>query len=256
MKKHSKATVKSTLRDRHLAEERFHDQKAIAAPQKTFYDLGATRYAFERFLSIAGDLTNMHVLDLGCGTGWAAVHYAQKGASVTGLDISEASLRIAQEEAFRQGLSIRFVKGTAEDMDFQDAFDLVLGISVLHHTDLDKTAPALFNALKPRGRALFMEPLAHNPLINLFRRLTPSRRSSDERPLTLNSIERLSSLFSSVAIDGYGFLTLLAFGLLPFRAYKAFAAANRLLAPVENSLLSLLPSLNKYCWGAIIQLAK
>ena len=245
-----------TLQQRHAAEETFHDRKSASRHGNSFYEHGATLHAFQKFLDVAGDLKGLAVLDLGCGTGWASILYAQNGANVTAIDISEGSLRIAKEQASLQGLDIDFIKGAAEDMNYHEAFDRVLGISVLHHTDLKTSAPSIHRALKPGGKAIFMEPLAHNPILNLYRKLTPGRRSRDETPLTIDSINTLSAMFSAVDISGYGLLSLLAFVFIPLKAYSAFRTVNRLLSSREEAILHFAPSLVKYCWVAIIRLQK
>jgi ubiquinone/menaquinone biosynthesis C-methylase UbiE len=245
-----------TLQQRHAAEETFHDRKSASRHGNSFYEHGATLHAFQKFLDVAGDLKGLAVLDLGCGTGWASILYAQNGANVTAIDISEGSLRIARDHASLQGLHIDFIKGAAEDMNYHEAFDRVLGISVLHHTDLKTSAPSIHRALKPGGKAIFMEPLAHNPILNLYRKLTPGRRSRDETPLTIDSINTLSAMFRSAEIHGYGLLSLFAFVFIPVGAYNAFRRASRLLSYAENRVLSAFPFLHKYCWGAVLHLTK
>ena len=46
--------------------------------------------------------------------------------------------------------------------------------------------------LRPGGRALFLEPLLDNPLLKVFRRLTPSARTDDERPLSASDLRRIA----------------------------------------------------------------
>ena len=77
------------LKERHLREENFHDQKADKASKDGFYEHGASSYSYEKMLSLAGEFKNKNVLDLGCGTGWASVIYAERGSKVTAIDISE-----------------------------------------------------------------------------------------------------------------------------------------------------------------------
>ena len=58
---------------------------------------------------------------------------------------------------------------------------------------------------------VFLEPLGTNPLINLYRKLTPSSRSADEHPLLKKDFEFIGSLFKNVSIKYYGFFTLIFF---------------------------------------------
>jgi SAM-dependent methyltransferase len=48
-----------------------------------------------------GSLELKSLLDVGCGTGGHMIHFAQAGLNVTGLDVSEAMVRIAQEKISR-----------------------------------------------------------------------------------------------------------------------------------------------------------
>jgi len=77
----------------------------------------------------------------------------------------------------------------AEQMAFaDDTFDMVFGHSVLHHTDLRLTRGETYRILKTGGIGVFVEPLGHNPLVNLFRRLTPHWRTPAERPFTWDAL--------------------------------------------------------------------
>jgi hypothetical protein len=51
--------------------------------------------------------------------------------------------------------------------------------------------------LAPGGRAVFLEPLAHNPLLRLGRWLTPGARTADEHPFTVEDWRLCSAAFSS-----------------------------------------------------------
>jgi len=87
--------------------------------------------AIERF---AGPIRDRTVLDVGTGTGRAALLMARGGASVTAIDPSEAMLALAREHAAAESLSIRFALGDAHQLDFADrAFDVVISLRVLMH---------------------------------------------------------------------------------------------------------------------------
>jgi ubiquinone/menaquinone biosynthesis C-methylase UbiE len=85
-----------------------------------------------RFL---GDVSGRSVLDVGTGTGRAALVLAGRGAVVTGLDASNAMLRVATERAAAADLTVHFVTGDAHALQFVDrAFDAVVCFRVLMHT--------------------------------------------------------------------------------------------------------------------------
>ncbi len=86
-------------------------------------------------LDFAGNLEGVSVLDVGTGTGRAALVLARHGARVTGVDSSEEMLRVARANAERDGVEVSFMPGDAHALEFPDAsFDLVASLRVLMHT--------------------------------------------------------------------------------------------------------------------------
>ena len=84
------------------------------------------------------------ILDVGTGTGRAAIALAKRGADVTGVDASAEMLEVAQRRADEAGLPrqsageggrVRFARGDAHRLDFPDrSFDAVVCLRVLMHT--------------------------------------------------------------------------------------------------------------------------
>lgn len=69
------------------------------------------------------------VLDVACGTGNTAIPAAQKGASVTGVDIASNLLAQARQRAQQAGVSAEFREGDAEQLDFPEAsFDVIISV--------------------------------------------------------------------------------------------------------------------------------
>ena len=96
----------------------------------------------------------MNVLEFGCGTGTTALHHAQHVKHVRATDISERMIEIAREKA--QAAGIENVDFDAFDFDHLDvpdgAFDIVLGMSILHLVDDPQVAIAkAHRLLKPGG---------------------------------------------------------------------------------------------------------
>ena len=124
-------------------------------------------------------------LDYACGNGHFAIRAAKAGAScAVGIDISPISVRNAAENAGREGVSAntRFLQRDCESTGFPDAsFDAILCSGMLHHLDLTKAFPELSRILKPGGRILCVEALAHNPFIQLYRERTPELRTAWEK---------------------------------------------------------------------------
>jgi ubiquinone/menaquinone biosynthesis C-methylase UbiE len=75
------------------------------------------------------------VLDVGTGTGRAAIALARRGALVTGIDASAEMLAVAERRAREAGAAVTFTQGDAHGLAFPSAsFDAVVCLRVLMHT--------------------------------------------------------------------------------------------------------------------------
>jgi len=75
------------------------------------------------------------VLDVGTGTGRAALALAHRGARVTGIDASAEMLAVAKRRAHEAGVNVTFLTGDAHGLAFDDrSFDAVICLRVLMHT--------------------------------------------------------------------------------------------------------------------------
>ena len=139
------------------------------------------------------DLSGKIVLDYGCGTGAAVIQYLRAGAKkVFGMDISEKYIEKAKALCVEKGYpperyDLRVMD--AHNLEYEaGTFDYAIGLGVLHHLDTKTALDGLHRVLKPGGRLLLLEPLADNPLLKLFRWLTPRARTPDEHPFTAKDI--------------------------------------------------------------------
>ena len=84
--------------------------------------------------NMIGRIQERTILDVGTGTGRAALMLARGGAKVTAVDASEQMLEVARERAAEQMLNVRFLRGDAHALDFKDcSFDAVVCLRVLMH---------------------------------------------------------------------------------------------------------------------------
>jgi ubiquinone/menaquinone biosynthesis C-methylase UbiE len=85
--------------------------------------------------SFLGDVDGKTVLDVGTGTGRAAIGLAKRGARVTGVDASAEMLRVARARAAHAGVEAAFEEGDAHRLAFPDrAFHAAVSLRVLMHT--------------------------------------------------------------------------------------------------------------------------
>lgn len=85
--------------------------------------------------NMIGRIHERSVLDVGTGTGRAALMLARGGARVTAVDASEQMLEEARKRAAQQLVKVNFLRGDAHHLDFKDrSFDVVVCLRVLMHT--------------------------------------------------------------------------------------------------------------------------
>ena len=122
------------------------------------------------------------VLDVGCGCGDTTIAFSAMGASVLGVDVSAPMLARARS----RDASIEYQQADAATTDFAYPFDLVFSrFGVMFFDDPTAAFQNLRNALKPRGRLLFVcwQPPAVNPwMATAGRAIAPCLPPSDEAP--------------------------------------------------------------------------
>jgi len=104
------------------------------------------------------NFSGQKVLDVGVGNGYVLSKYAQEGAKVWGVDITETAIGLCRKRFKLFGLRGGFLVANAEELPFQnESFDCVCSMGVLHHTpDAAKAADEIFRVLKPGGRLIVM----------------------------------------------------------------------------------------------------
>lgn len=85
--------------------------------------------------NMIGRIHERTILDVGTGTGRAALLLARGGAYVTAIDASEQMLEVARRRAADQVVKVNLLRGDAHALDFKDrSFDVVVCLRVLMHT--------------------------------------------------------------------------------------------------------------------------
>jgi len=92
---------------------------------------------FEYFASHTGGLAGKRVLDIGCGGGILAEKFAEKGAIVTGIDLSPVAIEAAKKHAAESGLNVNYRVASPKELvgDNPEPFDIVICAEVLEHVD-------------------------------------------------------------------------------------------------------------------------
>jgi 2-polyprenyl-3-methyl-5-hydroxy-6-metoxy-1,4-benzoquinol methylase len=84
--------------------------------------------------NLMGTIRDRVVLDVGTGTGRAALLLARGGANVTAIDASAEMLAVARRRAVAEGVPVRFLVGDAHALEFPDrAFDVAVSLRVIMH---------------------------------------------------------------------------------------------------------------------------
>lgn len=233
-------------------EQAFHDSrfggKDIRDKIGKYY--AANKHLDDRYLELVASLCKgKQLLEYGCGSGSGSNNFLDFGAEVTGIDISPEGIKAAREAAAKTGYKAEYFVMNAENMDFEDnRFDIIVGTAIVHHLDLSSSYNELRRVLRNDGHLVLVEPMGHNPFINLYRTLTPNMRTRDEHPLLMKDIELLKEYFDYVVVDYYSLFTLMA---VPFRKTPFFERFSNFLRGVDKIVFRI-ALLQKLAWFTLI----
>jgi SAM-dependent methyltransferase len=122
-------------------------------------------YERPAMIALAGDVSDLRILDAGCGSGPLSAALVARGAHVTGFDGSPAMIGLARRR-LGDGVPLS-VADLSEPLPYQDdAFDLAMASLVLHYLE-DWSAPLaeLNRVLVPGGRLIVSVP---HPVVRVF----------------------------------------------------------------------------------------
>ena len=130
------------------------DRQGYVEQARHRYELEPYIEQFAAFQSAQGQ----RVLEIGVGLGADHQRFAEAGAHLVGIDLTERAVAHARCRLELFGLSSRLEQGDAENLSFEDAsFDLVYSWGVIHHSPNTPRAVAeIHRVLKPGGTARMM----------------------------------------------------------------------------------------------------
>jgi ubiquinone/menaquinone biosynthesis C-methylase UbiE len=125
------------------------DREAYQAQAETRYTLEPYIPEFAGFHTARG----LHVLEIGVGLGADHQRFAEAGAALSGIDLTERALEHTHHRLAAFGLDSDLAVGDAENLQFPDeSFDLVYSWGVLHHSpDTPKAIAEVWRVLKRGG---------------------------------------------------------------------------------------------------------
>ena len=101
------------------------------------------------------------ILDVGCGYGYWTMKFARDGFDVTGIDISEETIKNAKILADQNNLHINYFALPANEINFKDKFDLAISVAALQHEIDDKkweeALEKIHHSLRKGGKLIMIE---------------------------------------------------------------------------------------------------
>ena len=191
-------------------------------------------------------------LEIGCGTGLFTELVAGLGGPTVAIDLVPRFVELAKK---RNLPNVRFEVFDAyriEPPKFGSPFDVVWGNSVLHHLDLERIVPKVFQLLKPGGRFAFAEPNMRNPQIWLERKIGFVRRirhvSPSETAFRQEELEKIFMKYGFIEVESelFDFLHPLTPRFL-VGAVKAFEKVLESFRPTRSIAGSIIISGKRPC---------
>ncbi|MEO1946807.1 MAG: bifunctional 2-polyprenyl-6-hydroxyphenol methylase/3-demethylubiquinol 3-O-methyltransferase UbiG, partial [Methylophilaceae bacterium] len=115
-------------------------------------------------------LEGKRVLDVGCGGGILSESMAEKGAQVTGIDLGEKALRVAQLHSLESGVAVDYRLIAAEELAEQEGgtYDVVTCLEMLEHVPAPASIVSACAKLVKPGGHVFFSTINRNPKAYAF----------------------------------------------------------------------------------------
>jgi len=139
-------------------------------PTREFKPLHAINPLRLGWIESITSLAGKKVLDVGCGGGILAESLSKAGGIVTGIDLSNKALKVAELHQLESNISVQYRSISAEDLAKQEpeTYDVVTCMEMLEHVpDPSSVVQACATLCKPGG-SIFFSTLNRNPKSYLF----------------------------------------------------------------------------------------
>ena len=80
-------------------------------------------------------LSNINLLDIGCGGGLLSEPMARLGANVVGIDASNQNIKVAKHHLKKSKLNIKYINASPENFKTNKKFDVILNMEIVEHVE-------------------------------------------------------------------------------------------------------------------------
>ncbi len=254
------------MEERKLIEIKYYDREAGQAGDfkkelgsSSSFDLFLLEsYQFlKNFLQNGNE--NKNVLDYGCGTGVHLPWLSKSFKEVTGIDLSQNSLRIVEKRIESENLkNVKLVLGDCEKTEFQgEFFDTVFDGGTFSSLDLNNALKEIHRILKSGGMLIGIETLGHNPLANFKRKINKilGKRTAwaESHIFKLDDLDVVKRSFDIVELRFYH---IISWPVFPFLNWSGGKILLKSLESLDHILLKTFPFLKKYSFKIVFILRK
>lgn len=213
--------------------------KSDQTGSKEFFEEAAKiRYKYHFYLPslfdwIANQKPGGQLLEVGCSMGTDLLQLSQRGMEVTGIDLTEEGIKLAQTrfDLYQENADLKV--DDAENLSFgENNFDIVYSFGVLHHTpNTQKSIDEVWRVLKPNGLAVIMlyHRRSFNYLVHYLLNAPFDGNRKDRCPVehayTKTEVRNMFKKFKVTNLEieyfmttGYGFI----WDLLPKTLHRSF----------------------------------
>ena len=222
-------------------------QQLMLKPGDTFIALANRDSVMYGVADFLGDITGKRVLEVGCGSGKLTAMIAKNGTHAYAFDLSPVSANVAQKRAELNDVADRVIISVAagEDLPYaNESFDIVFGRAILHHLDVNLAGSEIYRVLKPGGKAVFIEPMGMNPVLNFVRDHVPYPNKNpvgEDQPLNYKQIRQWGMPYERFKIHEVHLL-----GMIERAMGYRFKVRMGLLHRLDRLILRTMPFMGRF----------